>query len=99
MKDQSESPKRRRRAVTSPKIDQGSTAFRIVDHLGGPTECAVTINRSINTVYGWLQRGVIPGGAQQTNVHDKAAKAGKPFPAEWFIKRKRARKPKRTNAA
>lgn len=87
MNEKTDSKPRRRRSIVSDKIDKGSPAYRIVMHLGGLTEAAEIIGRNVNTVYGWLQRGVIPGGEQQRNVHEKAAEAGKEFPADWFIER------------
>lgn len=85
--EKSESPQARRpRTIVSDKVDKGSPAYRIIMHLGGLTRCAEIIDRNANTVYGWMQRGVIPAHQQQ-NVREKAAEADMPFPAEWFTER------------
>lgn len=82
----SESKTRRTRAIVSDKIDKGTTAYHIVVvHLGGPSETASLADRSVHTVYGWLQRGRVPAG-QQENLATKAEEAGKGFPAEWFVR-------------
>ena len=81
-----ETKPRRTRRILSDKIDRGSPAFRIIEHLGGLSPTAELIGRSVHTVYGWLQRGIIPAG-QQPNVREKAAEAGKDFPADWFTER------------
>lgn len=77
---------RKPRVVVSDRVDKGSPAYRIIMWLGGLTACARLIERNHNTVYGWMLRGIIPA-AQQQNVREKAAEAGKAFPAEWFTER------------
>lgn len=82
----SDSKQRRRRPIVSDKIDKGSTAYHIiVTHLGGPSETAELSGVSVHTVYGWLQRGIVPA-RQQDNLSTKAEEAGKPFPFEWYRK-------------
>lgn len=82
-----ESKARKPRTIVSDKVDKGSPAYRIIIlHLGGLTPACEIIERNTNTVYGWLLRGDIPT-RQQANCREKAAAAGKPFPAEWFTER------------
>jgi hypothetical protein len=84
--DTNQQKARKPRAITSRTIDQESPAFRIVQHLGGLTHAAEIIDRSPNTVYGWLRRGTIPTG-QQANVREKAREAEREFPDAWFWER------------
>lgn len=87
MSDSESKRARKPRVIVSDKVDRLSPAYRIVVlHLGGLTPASEILGRNTNTVYGWLLRGQIPTG-QQANAREKAAEAGKPFPADWFTER------------
>lgn len=83
---ESEPKPRKQRGIVNDKIDRATTAYQIiVTHLRGPTRAAKLADRPVPTVYGWLQRGRVPSD-QQLNLSERAEAAGKPFPAEWYLR-------------